>query len=174
MLCGANHKLKHTNFLLPQRTRAIEMYKLCLQADIFYWNAILISIKIVVYICTCVDRDNLYSRTVQWKLNVFVSNNNQRNITSGGVGAVVKISASQSWGPQFDSRPGRGLNIWVTFFPAKVHSAFHPYGVGKMSTSIHGLIWSGCHLRQYMLPVPWGKTDHCKAPLSMSHGKGAI
>ena len=44
------------------------------------------------------------------------------------------------WFPQFDSRPGRGLNIWVTFFPAKVHSAFHPPGVGKMSTSIHGPI----------------------------------
>ena len=28
--------------------------------------------------------------------------------------------------------------IWVTFFPVKVHSAFHPSGVGKMSTSIHG------------------------------------
>ena len=39
---------------------------------------------------------------------------------------MVKISASQSWGPQFDSRPGWGLNIWVTFFPTKVHSAFHP------------------------------------------------
>ena len=38
------------------------------------------------------------------------------------------------------SRPGRGLNIWVTFFPAKVHSAFHPSGVGKISTSIRGLI----------------------------------
>ena len=57
---------------------------------------------------------------------------------SGGVGAVVKISASQSRGPRFDSRPGQGLNIWVTFFPAKVHSAFHPPGVGKTSTSIHG------------------------------------
>ena len=54
-------------------------------------------------------------------------------LVSGGVGAVVNISASQSWGPRFDSRPGRGLNIWVTFFPAKVHSAFHPPGVGKMS-----------------------------------------
>ena len=42
-----------------------------------------------------------------------------------------KISASQSWGPQFDSRPDRGLNIWVTFFPAKVHSAFHPFGSVK-------------------------------------------
>ena len=70
--------------------------------------------------------------------------------------AVVKISASQSWGPRFDSRPGRGLNIWVTFFPAKVHSAFHPPGVGKMSTSIHGPIWSGCQRRLYMLPVRWG------------------
>ena len=75
---------------------------------------------------------------------------------SGGVGAVVKISASQSWGPRFDSRPGRGLNIWVTFFLAKVHSAFHPPGVGKMSTSIHGPIWSGCQRRLYMLPVRWG------------------
>ena len=78
------------------------------------------------------------------------------NLVSGGVGAVVKISASQSWGPRFDSRPGRGLNIWVTFFPAKVHSAFHPPGVSKMSTSIHGPIWSGCQRRLYMLPVRWG------------------
>ena len=70
---------------------------------------------------------------------------------------MVKICASQSWGPRFDSRPGRGLNIWVTFFPAKVHSAFHPPGVGKMSTSIRGLIWSGCQRRQYVLPVRWGK-----------------
>ena len=68
-----------------------------------------------------------------------------------GVGAVIKIS----WGPRFDSRPGRGLNIWVTFFPAKVHSAFHPSGVGKMSTSIHGPIWSGCQRRLYILPVRW-------------------
>ena len=74
----------------------------------------------------------------------------------GGVGAVVKIFASQSWGPRFNSRPGRGLNIRVAFFPAKVRSAFHPHGVGKMSTSIHGLIWSGCHLRLYMLPIRWG------------------
>ena len=76
--------------------------------------------------------------------------------TWGGVGAVAKISASQSWGPQFDSRLGRGLNIWVTFFPVKVHSAFHPPGVGKMSTSIHGPLWSGCQRRLYMLPVRWG------------------
>ena len=69
---------------------------------------------------------------------------------------LAKISASQSWGPWFDSRPGRGLIIWVTFYPAKVHSAFHPSAVGKMSTSIHGLIWSGCHLCLYMLPVCWG------------------
>ena len=78
------------------------------------------------------------------------------HLLSGGVGAVVKISASQSWGPRFDSRPGQGLNIWVTFFPAKVHSAFHPPEVGKMSTSIHGLIWSSCQRRLYMLPVRWG------------------
>ena len=55
----------------------------------------------------------------------------------GGAGAVGRISASESRGPRFDPRPGRGLNIWVTLFPAKVHSAFHPSGVGKMSTSIH-------------------------------------
>ena len=73
---------------------------------------------------------------------------------SGGVGPVVKISASQPWGPQFDSRPGQGLNIWVTFFPAKVHSAFHPPEVGKMS--INGPIWSGYQRRLYMLPVCWG------------------
>ena len=76
-------------------------------------------------------------------------------IYSRGVGAVVKISASQSWGPQFDSQPGRGLNIWVTFFPAKIHAAFHPYRVCKMSTSIHRLIWSGCHLRLYNLLCFW-------------------
>ena len=36
---------------------------------------------------------------------------------SGGVGAVVKISASQSWGPQFNSWPSQGLNIfgWPSF-----------------------------------------------------------
>ena len=40
--------------------------------------------------------------------------------------------------PGFDLRLGRGLNIWVIFFPTKVHSVFHPSGVGKVSTSIHG------------------------------------
>ena len=50
-------------------------------------------------------------------------------IYSGWIVAVVKISASQSRGHQFDSQPGRALDIWVTFFPAKVHSAFHPSGV---------------------------------------------
>ena len=54
-------------------------------------------------------------------------------VLSEGVGAVVKISASQSWGPWFDPRPGRGSNIWVISFPANVHSAFHPSRVGKMS-----------------------------------------
>ena len=49
-----------------------------------------------------------------------------------------KISASQSWGSQFDPRPGRGLNIWVTFLPTKIHSDFIPHRVGKMSTSIYG------------------------------------
>ena len=56
---------------------------------------------------------------------------------SGGVGAVVKISASKSWGPRFNPQSGRGLNIWGTFFAAKVNSAFHPFGASKMSTSIH-------------------------------------
>ena len=44
----------------------------------------------------------------------------------------------------------------ATAFPAKVHSAFHPSEVGKMSTSMHGLLRSGCHWRLYMLPVRWG------------------
>ena len=39
-----------------------------------------------------------------------------------------KISASQPEGPRFNPRPLRGLTI---FFPAKVHSAFHPSEVGK-------------------------------------------
>ena len=38
-----------------------------------------------------------------------------------------------------------------------VHSAFHPSEVGKMSTSMHGLLRSGCNVRLYMLPVRWGK-----------------
>ena len=38
-------------------------------------------------------------------------------VFSWGFGAVVKISASQSWGPRFDSRPGQGLNIWWPSFP---------------------------------------------------------
>ena len=46
-----------------------------------------------------------------------------------------KISAFQPQGPGFKSRLCRVLNICVTFFSAKVDSAFHPYGVGKMSTS---------------------------------------
>ena len=29
------------------------------------------------------------------------------------------------------------VDIWVTFFPTKVHSAFHPFRVGKINTSIH-------------------------------------
>ena len=86
----------------------------------------------------------------------FISPSGSTTIQPRGVGAVVKISASQFWGPRFDPWLGRGLNIWVTFFPAKVHSAFHPFGVGKMSTSIHGPLWSSCHLRIYMLPVRWG------------------
>ena len=45
----------------------------------------------------------------------------------------------------------------ATFFPAKVHSAFHSSEVGKMSTSMHGLLRSGCNLCLYMLPVRWGK-----------------
>ena len=36
------------------------------------------------------------------------------------------------------------LNICVTFFSAKVDSAFHPYGVGEMSTSFcWGLTYDG-------------------------------
>ena len=57
-------------------------------------------------------------------------------------------------------RPGRGLNIWVTFFPPKVHSAFHPSGVGKiMCSSIHGPLCSGCQRqrRHYILTVSWSK-----------------
>ena len=55
---------------------------------------------------------------------------------SGGVGTVVR---SQPPNPEVPSSiPDPGLNIWVTFFPTKVHSAFHPSGVGKMSTSTHG------------------------------------
>ena len=46
-----------------------------------------------------------------------------------------KISTFQTQGSGFKSWPRRVLNICVTFFSAKVVSAFHPYGVGKMSTS---------------------------------------
>ena len=35
---------------------------------------------------------------------------------------------------RFDLYTGK----YGTSFPAKVHSAFHPFGVSKMSTSIHG------------------------------------
>ena len=52
------------------------------------------------------------------------------------VGAVVR-SAFQLQGPRFKSRLCRVLNICVTFFSAKVDSAFHPYGVDKMSTSFY-------------------------------------
>ena len=41
-------------------------------------------------------------------------------------------------------------------FPAKVHSAFHPFEVGQMSTSIHGPHQSVCWKRLYMLSVRWG------------------
>ena len=50
---------------------------------------------------------------------LFILKNVRYVLHSGGVGAVVKISASQSWGPRFDSRPGRGLNIWWPSFPLK-------------------------------------------------------
>ena len=53
-----------------------------------------------------------------------------------------------------------GLNIWVTFFPAKVLS------FPKMSTSIHGPIWSGCQRRLLYASGPLG-VNFCKAPLSM-------
>ena len=46
-----------------------------------------------------------------------------------------KISAFHPHFPNLNSRPCRVLNICVTFFSAKVDSAFHPYGVGRMSTS---------------------------------------
>ena len=36
--------------------------------------------------------------------------------------------------PSSIPRRGRELNNWVAFFLAKVHSAFYPSGVGKMST----------------------------------------
>ena len=55
-----------------------------------------------------------------------------------------KISAFQPQGPGFKSRRCRVLNICVTFFSAKADSAFHPYGVGKMSTSFYwGLTCDG-------------------------------
>ena len=85
------------------------------------------------------DCDDQTSLKLDWGLPLYASPL-ARYRYSGGVGAVVKISAFQSLGPQFDYRPGRGLNICVTFFPAKVHPAFHPSGVDKMSTNIHGPI----------------------------------
>ena len=74
---------------------------------------------------------------------------------SGGVGAVVRSLPSNPKVP--GSIPGSAeTGIFATFFPAKVHSAFHPSEVGKMSTSMHRLLRSGCNLRLYMLPVRWG------------------
>ena len=72
-------------------------------------------------------------------LLLLLSSSSSLYCISGRVGAVA-ISASQSWGTQLGPRPGRGLNIWVTFFPAKAHSTFDPSGVGKMSASIHELL----------------------------------
>ena len=48
-------------------------------------------------------------------------------------------SVSQPGGPRFNPWHRQRFKICVTFFPAEVHSAFHPFKVGKMSTSIHGL-----------------------------------
>ena len=54
----------------------------------------------------------------------------------GGSGRCTgKFSAFQLRGLRFKSRLTRVLNICVTFFPAKVDSAFQPYEVGKMGTS---------------------------------------
>ena len=56
---------------------------------------------------------------------------------SGGVGAVVRSLPSNPKVPvPFPVLPR--LEYLATFFPAKVHSAFHPSEVGKMSTSMHG------------------------------------
>ena len=58
--------------------------------------------KSIPYIRSVSD-DSLASRRNSWKWEDLYGNS-MSNIFSS---AVVKISASQSWGPQFDSRPGR-------------------------------------------------------------------
>ena len=55
---------------------------------------------------------------------------------SEGVGAVLRsLPPNPNWS-QVQSRPLRGLNVCLTFFPAEVHSGFDPPEVGKMSTSM--------------------------------------
>ena len=77
---------------------------------------------------------------------------------------MVRSLPHQSRGTLVDPGPGRGLNIWVIFFLAKVHSAFHSSGVGKMSTDQH--------TRTALKRLPEASIyasgpDHCKAPLSI-------
>ena len=55
------------------------------------------------------------------------------------------------------SIPGTAETEYLaTFFPAKVHSAFHPSEVGKMSTSMHGLLRSGCKFAPVYASSPLG------------------
>ena len=72
---------------------------------------------------------------------------------------MVKISASQSWGPRFNPRPGRGLKISVTFVPAIVHSAFHPFNSGSVK-------WVPTSFDLFVYICFWSAGG--KAPLSMS------
>ena len=56
---------------------------------------------------------------------------------AGGGGdwrSVTSLLPNPQVKSRFDPQPVQGLNIWVTFFPAK----FRPSGVSKMSTSIDG------------------------------------
>ena len=70
-------------------------------------------------------------------------------LAEGLVQRYSRVSASQPWSPLFDARPGWGLNIWVTLFPAKVHSAFHPSRVGKWVPAYTHITLSGFQRRLY-------------------------
>ena len=65
-------------------------------------------------------------------------------------------SVSQPGGPRFNPWHRQSFKICVTFFPAEVHSAFHPFKVGKMSTSIHGLHDAAGSGGQYAFGPDWG------------------
>ena len=84
-----------------------------------------VSMFVSVYICMCMCMRMCICTCTCMLLSVCIC----VCVYSRGVGAVV---GSLPFNPEVpDPQPGRGLNIWVTFFPTKVHLAFHPSGVGK-------------------------------------------